>query len=61
MAKEDNATETSTNFFFQKLQGFKNYKPWAEDFLTALQAISLHKFILPLSDNSAPSVGAIMV
>ena len=56
MAKEDDITETSTNFSFQKLRGFKNYKPWAEDFLTALQAISLHKFILPLSDNPAPSL-----
>ena len=56
MAKKDDITETSTNFSFQKLQGFKNYKPWAEDFLTALQTISLHKFILPLSDNSASSL-----
>ena len=56
MTKKDNITETSINFSFQKLQGFKNYKPWAEDFLTALQTISLHKFILPSSDNSAPSL-----
>ena len=56
MAKKDNITETSTNFSFQKLQGFENYKSWAEDFLTALQTISLHKFILPLSDNSASSL-----
>ena len=55
MVKEDDITETASNFSFQKLRGFENYKPWAVNFLRALQAIRLHKFILPPADNPAPT------
>ena len=55
MVKEDDITETASNFSFQKLRGFENYKSWAVNFLRALQAIRLHKFILPPADNPAPT------
>ena len=53
MIKEDKITETASNFSFQKLRDFENYKLWAVNFLRALQAIRLHKFILLSADNSA--------
>ena len=53
MIKEDDITETVSNFSFQKLRDFENYKSWAVSFLRTLQIIRLHKFILLSSDNSA--------